>query len=127
MPSSSATALRVFHTTVPVLTALLLALAVVVGNWHGIIAAALGMVGTAAFLYGTWVVVRFAGASAQAGQMSRSQILVMVVALLMKLPLIYLGWVVSQGLGPFGPTWFLVGLALVYSVVIWRAVLAVRD
>jgi hypothetical protein len=127
MPSSSPTALRVFHSAVPVLAAFVLAAAVVHAGWIGLVSASLGMVGTAVFLYGTWVVVKFAGASAQAGHLSRSQTVVMVVALLMKLPLVYVGWVVSNGLGPFGPTWFLAGLALVYSVVIWRAVLAVRD
>ncbi len=105
----------------------LLAVAVVLAGWEGAVAAAIGMVGTAVFLYGTWVVVKLTGSTATEGGPTRPQTAVMVVALLMKLPLIYVGWVASQSLGPFGPTWFLLGLALVYCVVIWRAVLAVRD
>ncbi len=127
MQSSSATGLRVFHAAVPVLSCALLVAAVVQAGWQGAVAAAVGMVGTGVFLYGTWVVVRLAGSTATAGGSTRPQVAITIVALLMKLPLIYVGWVAVQSLGPFGPTWFLLGLALVYCVVIWRAVLAVRD
>ena len=127
MQSSSATGLRVFHTALPVLMCAALAVAVVQAGWQGLVAAAAGIAGTSAFLYGTWVVVKLTGSMASAGGPTRPQVAVMVVALLMKLPLIYVGWVAAQSLGPFGPTWFLLGLALVYCVMIWRAVLAVRD
>jgi hypothetical protein len=110
-----------------VLACVLLSAAVSWAGWHGAVAGMVGMVGTGVFLYGTWVVVKLTGSTATAGGPTRPQVVVMVVALLMKLPLIYVGWVAAQSLGPFGPTWFLLGLALVYCVVIWRAVLAVRD
>ena len=126
MRSSSPTGFKVFTIAVCLLACLVSAVAVVQASWQGLASAALGMVGTAVFLYGTWTVVKFMGATAQTCGPKRAQIVVMVVALLMKLPLVYVGWAVSQGLGPFGPTWFLLGLASVYSVMIWRAVLAVR-
>jgi hypothetical protein len=127
MPSSSATALRAFNGSAPVLLAILFALAVGFHDWRGLAAAALGLTGTALYLYGTWVVVRVSGAGMNRQGPSRAQVAFVVLALLLKIPLIYVGWVLAQGLGPFGPTWFLAGLALVYSLLVWRAVLAVRD
>ena len=126
MPSNSATALRVFHTATPLLVFFLIGAAHSSSGWAGTAALCLGLAGTAVFLYGTWVVVRLAGTTAAAGSPTRNQVVTLVLALLLKLPLIYAGWALSQGLGPFGPAWFLAGLGLVYSLVVWRAVLAVR-
>jgi hypothetical protein len=127
MPSSSATALKVFHSAAVAGIGALCGTATASHGWHGLAACGLGVVGTGVFLFGTWIVVQLAGESAKAGAPTRPQVVITVLALLLKLPLVYVGWVVSMGLGPFGPTWFLLGLALVYCLLIWRAVLAVRD
>jgi len=95
-------------------------------SWQGVAAVAIGLVGTAVFLTGTWFVVRLTGDAARAGLASPRQAVVTALFLLLKLPLIYAGWVLAGRLGPFGPTWFLLGLALVYCLTVWRAVLAVR-
>ena len=130
MRSSSATApssLRAFHTTAFALVAALLAASVIHAGWKGALAASFGALGTALFLAGTWSVVKLASATATQTKPDPRQVALIVLFLLLKLPLIYLGWVLSQRLGPFGPTWFLLGLGSVYSLVVWRAVLASRD
>ena len=96
------------------------------GWWQGPVAALVGVVGTVVFLWGTWVVVQFTTAGASDEKPRLAKTVVMSLALLLKLPLIYAGWLLSHRLGPFGPTWFLGGLGLVYSALVFRAVLAVR-
>jgi hypothetical protein len=96
-------------------------------GWQGFAAALVGALGTVLYLGATWLVVRLAGSAVSDVRTSPRQTLVAFAALALKLPLIYLGWMASQRLGPFGPPWFLAGLGLVYSLTIWRAALAVRD
>lgn len=127
MPSSSATALRVFFVTMWVAAVALVTVCAAMGGWPGALAAVLGMVGTAVYLYGTWIVVKATGTPIEEEGTRRAQVGIIVLFLLLKLPLIYAGWVLSQSLGPFGPKGFLLGLALVYCAMVWRAVLAVRD
>ena len=95
-------------------------------NLVGLFSAMIGLVGTTVFLGGTWMIVKLSGA-ASVGPPSSLIIGLTVVALLLKLPLIYVGWIVAKRLGSFGPMWFLIGLGLVYCLLIWRAALAVRD
>jgi hypothetical protein len=118
---------RAFKTLLPIIAAALLAASLVVSGQGALAATALGLVGTTAFLYGTWVVVQLASAGAVARKPTVGQALIVALALLLKIPLIYAGWLLSQRLGPFAPAWFLGGLALVYCALVWRAVLAVRD
>ena len=73
------------------------------------------------------VIVQLASGGATSKKPTLGQTVVIALALLLKLPLIYAGWVLSQRLGPFAPAWFLAGLALVYCALVWRTVLAVRD
>lgn len=127
MQSSSVTALRTFTVTMLAATALLVAVSAVAGDWPGALAALLGVVGTAVYLYGTWIVVKATGTPIEEEGPRRAQVSIIVLFLLLKLPLIFAGWALSQSLGPFGPTGFLLGLALVYCAMVWRAVLAVRD
>ena len=115
-----------FNRGLAVLMLVLLSASFIHSSFVGLISAMIGSVGTAVFLGGTWMVVKLAG-SASAGSPSPSLIAVTVVALLLKLPLIYVGWIVAKRLGSFGPMWFLFGLGLVYCLLIWRAALAVRD
>jgi hypothetical protein len=127
MPSSSATALRVFQVVFTFAAIVLVGFSGLVGGWQGSVATITGLVGTTVYLYGTWVVVKATGAPIEEEGPRKAQVGIIVLFLLMKLPLIYAGWVLSQSLGPFGPTGFLLGLALVYCAMVWRAVLAVRD
>jgi hypothetical protein len=120
------TALRVFHIAAPVSSFALIALAGVVHGEKAALAALLGLVGTAAYLYATWLVVKLAGQAVSKKAPSPLQTSIAFSALVLKLPLIYLGWLAAKGLGPFGPTWFLLGLGLVYCLTVWRAVLSVR-
>lgn len=119
--------MRTFKTLLPIAIAALLSASLVFGDINSLLAATLGLGGTAAFLYGTWIVVQLASAGADHGKPTSAQAAIAAIALLFKLPLIYAGWVLSQRLGPFAPGWFLGGLALVYCALVWRAVLAVRD
>ncbi|HXH60312.1 MAG TPA: hypothetical protein VNI20_03040 [Fimbriimonadaceae bacterium] len=112
--------------TVAVLVTACLA-ALVFSGWRGLVSIALGMVGTAVFLWGTWIIVRVFSEASQRPGKKRIRTPIMVLALLLKIPLVYAGWIVALKLGPFGPGWFLVGLGLVYCAVVWRAVLAARD
>ena len=119
--------MRLFYAVCIALGAALLLLAGGLSSWQGVLAAALGVVGTSVFLGGTWIIVKLVGATASIQGPTTGQAALTVVALLLKLPLIYVGWVFAQGLGPMAPMWFLLGLALVYCAVIWRAVLATRE
>ena len=130
MQSRSATAnrgLSSFLRVAPLLSLGVLGSCTAFGGWLGLASSLVGIAGTAVFLWGTWTIVRLVGAAAGGGKPTPLQVTMTVVALLMKLPLIYVGWLVAKRLGPFGPTCFLLGLGLVYFLVIWRAALTVRD
>ena len=118
---------RVYWTVTGAAALVLASFSVAVSLWRGLAAFALGAEGTALFLGGTWLIVKLVGSTVSPYRPTRAQIFLTVLALLLKLPIVYVGWLLSQRLGPFGPTWFLTGVALVYCAVIWRAVLAVRD
>ena len=119
--------MRLFNILVPVAFAALLFASLMSTGPKAMAATALGVVGTVGFLYGTWVIVQLASGGATSKKPTLGQTVVIALALLLKLPLIYAGWVLSQRLGPFAPAWFLAGLALVYCALVWRTVLAVRD
>jgi hypothetical protein len=119
--------MRTLAVTATLAATALLAVSLTLGSWQGLIAALIGLAGTAFYLYATWLLVKLLGSASAGSRISPLQALASTVAVLLKLPLIYLGWKLAQGLGPFGPTAFLLGLGLVYFVVIWRAVLTVRD
>lgn len=108
-----------------------LLVALVVGFlWHqstGILGAALGWVTTSLFLGCSWVLVRGIGQSYAHVRLSVGQMMLIMFALLLKFPIIFLGWEGVKKLGPTGPTSFLVGLASVYCALITWAVLAARD
>lgn len=108
-------------------TLALLAASVAFGSWQGLVSSLVGVAGTGFYLYATWLLVKLVGTATKGDRIGPVHAVVASTAVMLKLPLIYLGWTASQRLGPFGPTGFLLGLGLVYSVVLWRAVLTVRD
>ncbi len=115
--------MRNFTIVFGALVLVLLAVSGIHSSWLGSASALLGIVGTCVFLWGTWTIAKLTSSKESARLVN---VVVLSVALLLKLPLIYVGWLAAQGLGPFGPMWFLIGLGLVYSALVWRAVLAVR-
>lgn len=119
--------MRLFKILVLASIAALLASSLFASGLRAMAACALGLVGTAVFLYGTWVIVQLSSGGASGKRPTTGQALTVALALLLKLPLIYAGWLIAKRLGPFAPAWFLAGLALVYCALVWRAVLAVRD
>ncbi len=108
-----------------------LVVALVVGfmwlNSQGILGAILGWVTTSLLLGCSWVLVRGIGQSYAHVRLSVGQMMLIMFALLLKFPIIFLGWEGVKKLGPTGPTSFLVGLASVYCALITWAVLAARD
>jgi len=91
------------------------------------IAALIGVGGTAAYLGATWALIWAMGRSYAGGSLSGPQMLVIFTALMLKFPLIFLAWKGVQGLGSTGPTGFLVGLASVYCALIGWAVVTARS
>ena len=120
------TAIRVFNVCAPAVSLALLALAAATDGPKATLAGFIGLAGTAAYLYGTWLIVRLSGQAVSNQSPTSIQTTLAFSALVLKLPLIYLGWMAAKALGPFGPTWFLLGLGLVYCLTVWRAVLSVR-
>lgn len=107
-----------------------IALAVYAFIAHGIAAglsATLGVGGTAAYLWTTWMAVRAMGTTAAGAALQPRQMAVLLVALGLKFPVILGAMALARTLGPDGPTFFMLGLALVYSGLIGWAVASSHD
>ena len=97
------------------------------GGFNGALSTSIGIAGTTFYLAATWWLVQLVGKASEGSVLKKTQLFLTGGAVILKLPLIYLGWKAVQNLGPFGPNGFLFGLGLVYCVVIWRAVLTAKD
>lgn len=84
--------------------------------------ALLGLLGTAASILGTWAGIQFLGRLMQTGPANWQGIAVPIAFMVIKLPAILLAMSWALRLGPPAPSWFLAGLALVYSGLVWWAV-----
>lgn len=119
--------MKAFWICVPALAVALSLVSFAIGSLPAVIAFGLGLVGTALYLGATWQGVSLVSRVSTGGSVRPAKGLFAGLAIAAKVPLIYLAFVFSKGLGPFGPTAFLLGLASVYCALIWRAVLAARD
>ena len=102
--------------------AVLTAVAGSVDGWKGAGGVMLGSVGTAVSLWGTWMGVRWVGRIMADGSPGWQGAVAPVAALVIKLPVILAAMAWALRLGPPAPAWFVAGLALVYSALVWWAV-----
>lgn len=93
-----------------------LALAGPPGAWGAL----LGLVAIGLSMMGTWALTEVFARSARSGGGDQGWI-GPVFLLLLKLPALYVAWLITQRLGPPAPTWFLLGLALVYLLTAAKA------
>ncbi|MBS1713990.1 MAG: hypothetical protein JST30_06600 [Armatimonadetes bacterium] len=110
---------------VPVATALCTALIVgafAIGGPKGGTGALLGVAGTAVSVWGTWTGIRWVGRIMADGSPGWHGAAAPVAALVIKLPVILAAMWTANRIGPPAPAWFLAGLALVYSALVWWAV-----
>ncbi len=81
-----------------------------------------GTIATATSMFGTWMGIVFVGKLMKESAPSWQGAIFPIVAMVIKLPVILGAMVWVLRLGQPAPSWFLAGLALVYSVTIWWAV-----
>lgn len=82
----------------------------------------LGLIGTSASVLGTWAGIRFLGNLMQGKPAGWQGVAVPITFMVIKLPAILAAMFWALRLGPPAPAWFLAGLALVYSGLVWWAV-----
>ena len=106
--------------TAVVLAALALAASALIGKIEGLIGMAIGLAGAAVGVAGLILATKLAGAAATAGAKPGFGVVTTLVVFLIKLPLLYALWTLSQSLGGSAPGCFLAGVLLVYSgLVAW--------
>ena len=106
--------------TAVVLAAIALAGAAVIGSIAGLCGMAMGFAGAAVGVAGLILATKLAGAAASAGAKPGLGVFATLLVFLVKLPLLYVLWTLSQSLGGSAPGCFLAGVLLVYSgLVAW--------
>gem|GEM_PF-4690618 len=85
-------------------------------------AVVLGVVSTWLSLLGTWLTVQWVGKVLKDDSPTWHGSVVPIAGLVIKLPVILGAMSWALRLGPPAPAWFLAGLALVYSGLVWWAV-----
>lgn len=122
MPSSQPTSRKSLVAVVLAsASALLIAIAVAFGGHVAGIGAALGLAGTGASVMGTWAGIQFLGRLMQGKPAGWQGVAVPITFMVIKLPAILAAMFWALRLGPPAPAWFLAGLALVYSGLVWWA------
>lgn len=92
------------------------------GGVPGMAGASLGLVGTTVSVWGTWTGIKWVGRIMADGSPGWQGAVAPVAALVIKLPVILGTMMLANRIGPPAPAWFLAGLALVYSALVWWAV-----
>ncbi|MBS1724227.1 MAG: hypothetical protein JSS66_14890 [Armatimonadetes bacterium] len=90
----------------------------IAGGQQGLAGLFLGIVGTSVSMLGTWLGVRWVGKVLADDSPRWQGAVVPVAAVVIKLPLIVGAMLWAQRLGGAAPSWFLAGLALVYSATV---------
>ncbi len=89
-----------------------------VSGERGAYGMALGLFGATFSILALWGVVRLLGDWCRDRPPSPGMQLVLFVAFLLKIPLLWVAWLVAGRIGGMAPSCFLMGLALVYSALV---------
>ncbi len=71
-------------------------------------------------MFGTWGLTELFARAARSGGSDQGWI-GPIFLLALKLPVLYFAWMLTSRMGPPAPTWFLLGLALVYLLTAAKA------